>query len=214
MTIAETYALSSWMAAFVRKTISFAIPDTALTAQREAYLRMALAFTPPRPPGVSSQDSQIGPPESSLSIRRYQPAGLPPASGWPAVLYLHGGGFILGDLDSHDFITAALCNSLGAVVIALDYRLAPEHPFPAAFEDSLAVWHSIQSDAERLQVDSRRIALVGDSAGGNLAAALCLSLRDKDGIQPCGQALVCIPRSRRIKNFSPIWNMPMLPCCP
>lgn len=178
------------MAAFVSKTISFGTPDTAIAAQREAYSRMALAFTPPRPAGVSSQDGLIGPPEQPRPMRRYQPAGPRPARGWPAVLYLHGGSFCLGGLDSHDFITAALCGSLEAVVIALDYRLAPEHPFPAAFEDSQAAWHGIQADAERLQVDPRRIAVVGDSAGGNLAATLCLYLRDQGGIQPCGQALV------------------------
>lgn len=178
------------MAAFVSKTLSFGSPDLAIAVQREAYARMALAFTPARPIGVSSQDGLIGPLGQPLPMRRYQPVGPRPTSGWPAVLYLHGGSFCLGDLDSHDFITAALCASLGAVVIALDYRLAPEHPYPSAVEDSLAAWHGIQADAQRLQVDPRRIAVVGDSAGGNLAATLCQSLRDHGGIQPCGQALV------------------------
>lgn len=190
MPTAKIYALSAPMAAFVSKTLSFGSPDVTIAVQRDAYAHMALAFTPPRPTGVSSQDSFIGPPEQPRPMRRYQPAGPRPASGWPAVLYLHGGSFCLGDLDSHDFITAALCASLDAVVMALDYRLAPEHPYPAAVEDSLSAWHCMQADAQRLQVDPWRIAVVGDSAGGNLAATLCQSLRDQGGIQPCGQALV------------------------
>lgn len=186
----KTYALSSSMAAFISKTLSFASPNMAIVVQREAYSRMARAFTPPRPAGVSSQDGLIGSLGQHRPMRRYQPAGPQPSSGWPAVLYLHGGSFSLGDLDSHDFITAALCASLGAVVIALDYRLAPEYPYPAAVEDSQNAWDNIQADAQRLQIDPRRIAVVGDSAGGNLAATLCQFLRDQGGIQPCGQALV------------------------
>lgn len=190
MTVPFPYALSPSMAAFVRRTQEFTPVAATIAAQRDAYRRMAEAFTPPRPAGVSSVDLNLAGPAAPLPVRRYQPPGLAPAGGWPAVLYCHGGGWSVGDLDSHDFITAALCASLPAVVLAIDYRLTPEHPFPAAFDDCLAAWQGLQRDAAALGIDPRRVALAGDSAGGNLAAAISLAVRDTGGWQPRGQALI------------------------
>jgi acetyl esterase len=186
MSAATVYSLSSAQAAFVHRSQCFASADASIAAQREAYRRMARALTPPRPVGVTSQDLQAG----GVGLRRYRPPGSAPATGWPAVLYCHGGGWSVGDLETHDFITAALCADLTAVVLAVDYRLAPEHPFPAAFDDCLAAWCGVRADAARLGIDPRRIAVAGDSAGANLVAALCLALRDGDHGAPCGQALV------------------------
>lgn len=119
-----------------------------------------------------------------VSCRLYRPA--PHA---PVVVQLHGGGFVEGGLDSHDAVCHRLAISSGWAVLALDYRLAPEHPYPAALEDAEAVIDDLPDAAQRLQVDTNRIALVGDSAGGNLVAALTLRERDGRGEVPTRFAL-------------------------
>jgi acetyl esterase/lipase len=106
------------------------------------------------------------------------------------LLYLHGGGFVFGGLDSHDDICAEICDRARVVVVAVGYRLAPEHRFPAAFEDCLAVFEAIADGHMALGLDPRRILMGGDSAGGNLAAALCLKLRDEGRSMPLGQILI------------------------
>lgn len=178
------------LADFVARTNELASCDGDLPAQRAAYKRMCLAFTPARPAGVVATDLTLSIDGSAVPVRRYLPQGKAPLTGWPCLLYFHGGGWVFGDLDSHDFITAALTATLRAAVIAVDYRLAPEHPFPAAFDDSLTAWRAVQAEHAALGLDPRRVAVAGDSAGGNLAAALCLALRDISQPTPCGQALI------------------------
>ncbi len=109
----------------------------------------------------------------------------------PTVVYLHGGGWVTGSLDSHDAACRSLCADGGVTVVAVDYRMAPEHPFPAALEDTTAVVTALQ-DGEPVAgtpVDTDRIVISGDSAGGNLAAAACLWLRGNDRPQPALQQL-------------------------
>lgn len=180
------YPVSPEMSDFIEKTLSFSVASQDIADQRRAYSRMCEAFTPTRPSGLEVKDFTL----AGVAVRSYRPQQLSPDHPAPCVMYLHGGGWVVGDLDSHDFLTAALAVDLNAVVIAVDYRLAPEHPFPAAFGDCLAVWHGLQITAQRLDIDPRRIAIAGDSAGGNLAAAVCLALRDAGERQPVGQVLV------------------------
>ncbi|WP_338524709.1 alpha/beta hydrolase [Pseudomonas batumici] len=180
------YPLSPELSAFVARTLDFNSPDSTINGLRIGYSTMCRAFTPARPAGISVNDELIG----QVPVRQYRPTSTPPANGWPGVVYLHGGGWVVGDLDSHDFITAELASRLNAVVIAVDYRLAPEHPFPAAFDDCLAVWRGVQASAPSRQLDPHRMAIAGDSAGGNLAAAVCLALRDAGQAQPVLQALI------------------------
>jgi acetyl esterase len=180
------YRLSPAMAEFVALTLSFTAQEPGLNGMREAYSRMCVAFTPERPAGLSVIDLAV----AGVPVRCYRPAGTAPENGWSCVVYLHGGGWVVGDLESHDFLTAALAADLSAVVIAVDYRLAPEFPFPAAFDDCLAVWRAVQQQSSELGVDPQRVAIAGDSAGGNLAAAVCLALRDAGEAQPKGQALL------------------------
>lgn len=187
MSVAREYPLSAGMRAFVAATRAFACADPAPAAQRSAYARMAAAFTPPRPPGLQVRDLIL---PGGAPLRRYRPPCARPAAGWPAILFLHGGGWMLGGLDSHDFLCAELAARLGVLVLALDYRLAPEQPFPAALEDSLAAWRALRDGALDEPIDATRLAVLGDSAGGNLAAALCLALRDAAEAQPCLQALI------------------------
>lgn len=102
-----------------------------------------------------------------------------PAPGvLPIVLFLHGGGWVLGDLDSHDALCRHVAQAAGAAVIAVDYRLAPEHPFPAAVEDAMAALRWVAVEASGLGLDGSRIAAMGDSAGGNLVAVLALMASD------------------------------------
>ncbi|WP_320672911.1 alpha/beta hydrolase [Patulibacter defluvii] len=119
-------------------------------------------------------DGAAGP----LDARLYRPGGIRnPAGTWqpvaerpPLIVFLHGGGFVLGDLDSHDALCRLLCRRMGAVVLAVAYRLAPEHPWPAAPDDALAAWRWAVAHAAELGADPDRIGVAGDSAGGNLSA--------------------------------------------
>ncbi|WP_349734682.1 alpha/beta hydrolase [Pseudomonas jessenii] len=178
------YPLSEQMTAFVDKTLSFNSTDSSITGLRQAYSEMCRAFTPPRPAGLYVVDFEL----AGVAVRSYQPPVSPSAGGVPCIVYLHGGGWVVGDLDSHDFICAELASTLGVLVIAVDYRLAPEHPFPAAFDDCLKVWRALRTGPFRL--DPARTLVAGDSAGGNLAAALCLALRDAGEPVPCAQVLI------------------------
>lgn len=173
------------MAAFVARTEAYypASANAAPVAEnRAAYDRMCAAFREPYPPGVSAADEWLDAeaPARRLAVRHHLPAA--PRTG-AVLLYLHGGGFVLGGLHSHDDVCADLCAGAGVEVASLDYRLAPEHPYPAALDDAEAAHR-------RLARDGRRVVVGGDSAGGTLAAALCLRLRRLGLPQPAGQVLI------------------------
>ena len=180
------YPISPQLAAFVANTESFTSDDSSLAGLRENYDRMCRAFTPPRPESLLIEDFSLG----GVGVRSYQPDAPTPTGGWPCLLYMHGGGWAVGGLDSHDFICFELATALQVLVIAIDYRLAPEHPFPAAYEDCRGVWQAIQAGEGSHRINLKRLAVVGDSAGGNLAAALCLGLRDDGQPLPCAQVLI------------------------
>lgn len=132
------------------------------------------------PPATIAEmrDVTIDGPGGALALRLYRGAGTPEGRPLPCLLYLHGGGWVLGNLDSHDGICCTLANEAACWVVAVEYRLAPEHPFPAAVEDSEAALRWIAANAPALGIDADRIAVGGDSAGGNLAAVLALMSRD------------------------------------
>ena len=125
--------------------------------------------------------------DGEIPIRVYTPAA---ASPRPALVFFHGGGWVLCDLDTHDVQASALARRSGAVVVSVDYRLAPEHRFPAAVTDSYAATVWVAQNADRLGIDPRRISVGGDSAGGNLVAVVALKSRDEDGPAIALQALV------------------------
>jgi acetyl esterase len=119
-------------------------------------------------------------PDGELTVRIYRPLGAAPGP-LPAVVFFHGGGWVLCDLDSHDGLCRALANEAGCVVVAVDYRLAPEHPFPAAPDDCFAALRWLAAHGGEVGVDTTRLAVAGDSAGGNLAAVVALRARDEGG---------------------------------
>jgi acetyl esterase len=167
---------------------SFPVPDEATTADelRAAVHAAAGGVLPSDPEPVAHvEDRTVG----DVPIRVYRPASAP-ATGAPAVVFTHGGGYVLCDLDSHDGICRALANASGVVVVAVDYRLAPEHPFPAPTEDGFAVLQWLAASAGSLGVDPARLGVVGDSAGGGLVAALALMARDRGGPELKLQVLV------------------------
>jgi acetyl esterase len=133
------------------------------------------------------RDLKIPGPAGEIPIRVYTPKVQSPA---PALIYFHGGGWVLGDLESHDHVCRTLANSASCVVLSVDYRLAPEHKFPAAVHDSYAATQWIADHADELDVDRSRIAVGGDSAGGNLAAVVSHIARDRGGPAIAYQLLI------------------------
>jgi acetyl esterase len=113
---------------------------------------------------------------SRFTVREYQP-DVPREGPLPALVYLHGGGWSIGDLETHDVLCRSLCQQAGMVVVAVDYRMGPESPFPAAYQDAMAAFLWVCSRANTLGIDLERVAIGGDSAGGNLAAAVSIGLR-------------------------------------
>ena len=122
--------------------------------------------------------------EMAIRIYRAKPGTL------PVLMYVHGGGFVVGNLDTHDPPLRELAHQSGCAVIAVDYRLAPEHPFPAALDDALAALRWVQDNAAALGLDAQKIAMGGDSAGGNLTAAACHVLQKTGGQLPVAQLLI------------------------
>jgi acetyl esterase/lipase len=143
--------------------------------QRKHFVELAAAVPAPDTSGMDVEDHLV-PGDPAVPVRVYRPHG---AQG--AVVWLHGGGFVMGDLDTEHPWAARLAGSSGAVVISVGYRLAPEHPFPAALDDAYAVLVWAAGNAGRLGLDPERIAVGGHSAGGGLAAALALRARDTQG---------------------------------
>ena len=137
-------------------------------------------------PLAGVRDQAIPGPGGDLGLRIYTPVG---AGAHPLIVYFHGGGYVTGDLDTQDMIARALCAGASAVTVSVDYRLAPEHPFPAAPEDAYAALQWAAAAAGDLGADPRRLVLAGDSAGANLAAATALMSRDRGGPQARAQLL-------------------------
>lgn len=159
--------------------------DDARAAQRAASIRLG----GPVEQVASAVDRAAG----EVQVRVYRPRGAAAGAILGGVLYLHGGGWVCGDLDTHDRLCRALANRSGAAVIAVDYRLAPEHPFPAGLDDGLAALAWTRENAAGIGVDPRRLAVAGDSAGGNLAAVIALRDRDAGGAPPLRFQLLVYP---------------------
>jgi len=154
-------------------------PYEAMTPQ-EARRQTALGSCfMERPPEVLAwEDREIPGPQGSLRIRHYRPSA---AAVLPVVVFFHGGGWVMGSIETHDGYCRQLANASGWAVVSVDYRLAPEHKFPAGLEDAHAATSWVSEHAAEIGVDPQRITVAGDSAGGNLAAAVPLLARDRGG---------------------------------
>jgi acetyl esterase len=147
---------------------------TLSPAQARRFYLERRSFSQPAAPEMASVSALPAP----VPMRMYRPLGSPEAMPLPLLVYFHGGGWTIGDLDTHDVLCRQLANASGCAVASVDYRLGPEHRFPAAVDDCLAATRWLHAQADALNVDAQRIGVGGDSAGGNLAAVVALGLRD------------------------------------
>lgn len=142
----------------------------------------------PRDPSVTVENRTIPGPAGALPVRFYQPAE--PHGALPVVVFFHGGGWVVGSIASHDAMCRRLCSQSRCVLLSVEYRLAPEHKYPAAVNDAFAATQWAANHGREIGGDPARIAVAGDSAGGNLAAAVCLMARDRGGPAIAAQVLI------------------------
>ena len=140
---------------------------------RQLFRETRPASTPPAPEIGAVSDLRA----DHIPFRLYRPKGVPASAPLPALIFFHGGGWVIGDLETHDVLCRQLTAAAGISVVNVDYRLAPEHRYPAAVEDAWAAVRWVEKHAAELAIDSARLAVGGDSAGGNLAAVVALLAR-------------------------------------
>jgi acetyl esterase len=158
---------------------------------RESYLAARFVSNPEPPELKSAEPLTIPAPQGLVPARIYTPKILRNTNGLaPCLVFFHGGGWTIGNLDSHDVVCRKLADEGQLIVISVDYRLAPEHKFPAAIDDAIASTKWIAANSKQLGIDASRLMVGGDSAGGNLAAAVAISARDGNGPAIAAQLLI------------------------
>ena len=158
---------------------------------REYYLNARFVSNPEPPELESDKPLSIPAPHGVLPARIYTPRKLRKTNGLaPCLVFFHGGGWVIGNLDSHDVVCRMLAHEGELIVISVDYRLAPEHKFPAAADDAVTATKWVATNAAQLGIDAGHLLVGGDSAGGNLAAVVALAARDSDGPELAGQVLI------------------------
>ena len=210
------YAFDPELAAFIDS-----IPSTDITDLATARAGLAAMLEPLNADvdtsGLRIVDHDVPGPDGAppVLVRVYCPDAPAPSGGRPALLDIHGGGFVLGDITMQHGIAAIVARELGAVVAVVEYRLAPEHPFPAGVEDCYAALRWLHDEASTLGVDTARVAVGGQSAGGGLAAAVALLARDRGGPPLCFQLLGIPELDHRLETTSmrtfvdtPLWHRP------
>lgn len=151
-----------------------------------AYSSRRAFLQPDAPEVFKVEDKVVSYDDVNVPVRIYYPYAARFQNALPGLVYIHGGGWTIGDLDTHDVLCRSLCLQANTVVVSVDYRLGPEHKYPAAFNDTVAAFNWTVAQAASLGIDPSRIAIGGDSAGGNLSAAACIGLRDQksSAVQP------------------------------
>src|SRR6478736_6777077 len=156
---------------------------------RQAVDKMSEDSEADPPPVGEVADGAFAGPGGQIRFRRYRPLGV--AAGTLATLiYYHGGGFVIGTIETHDSTCRRLANKSRCQVISIDYRLSPEHPFPAPIHDGIAAFRNIRDHAAAMGADPKRLAVGGDSAGGAVAAVVCQAMRDAQEQGPAFQMLI------------------------
>jgi acetyl esterase/lipase len=161
--------------------------NTLSVAEARAQYEARIPLMAPAAAIGSVSERTIAGPGGPLALRIYRPQG---DGAFPLLVFFHGSGFVLCSLDTHDGMCRNLCAGAQCIVVSVDYRLAPEHKFPAGLDDCVFATRWVADHAHELNGDTTRIAIGGDSAGGNLAAAAALRLRDEGGPPLCGQLLI------------------------
>lgn len=169
-----------------RLRVNAAIGGRAVAKERANMDAQAQLLAPTTQHAVETRALQVAGAAGKLPARLYRPAGVADTAG--ALVFYHGGGFVIGSLDSHDGVCRALAERAACVVISVDYRLAPEHPAPACGNDAIAAFRDIAARAVELDIDPARLAVGGDSAGANLSAVVAQATRGQD-VAPCFQLL-------------------------
>jgi acetyl esterase len=159
--------------------------------RRSALANLADMFDPPGTVEIGGVRDHLMPvSDGHISLRIYSPLGAP-ARMLPGILFFHGGGWVAGSLETHDGLSRRLCNETGCRVIAVDYRLAPDHPFPYGLADAVSSLKYVTANPKLFGIDPARLGVAGDSAGGTLAAVLCRIARDAGGPAIAFQLLLC-----------------------
>ena len=156
------------------------IYEIDVATAREGVRQMIRALDSREVPIGRVEAIRVAGAEGQLPARVYTPIAAG-ANGVPVLIFFHGGGWVLGDLDTYDTLCRGLAAAAGCKVVSVDYRLAPEHPFPAAIEDAYAAVKWVEANAPAIGVDANKIAIGGDSAGGNISAVVCQMARQKNG---------------------------------
>ncbi len=187
---AEGLSADAWAVARVVDVLDRGPKATTVGQMRFETELLSAAVAAPRPRGLEIRDLDLDPAGEggALPARLYRPLSAP--SNGPLMVFFHGGGWAVGSIQSHDRACALLACESGVKVLSVEYRLAPEHPFPAAADDALRAWKSVIADPDRFGAESGQIAVGGDSAGGNLAAVLCQDLKREGLEQPTLQLLI------------------------
>ena len=168
------------------------VPPTHTLAPAEArqlYRDRRFYTQPPAPPVAEVRELEAEGPHGTIPLRLIRPQGAT-GGALPVLVYFHGGGWVIGDLDTHDTLCRELANASGCAVVAVDYRMGPEHRFPAAVDDCIAATYWVARHARALGLDPARLAVGGDSAGGNLAAVVAQAARDAGDLPIAFQLLI------------------------
>jgi len=195
-------SLHPQVAALLERAAASLLPpyyEVPAAVARRLYRDTRAALTPD-PQAVESVRLLLTP--GPVPVRAYRPAGAGREEILPALVYLHGGGWVIGDLDTHDVVCRALANGARCAVFSVEYRKAPETPFPAAVEDCFSALQFISENSKKLKVNRSKIAVGGDSAGGNLAAVLALMARDAGGPAISFQLLIYPATDQRLGHPS------------
>lgn len=178
------------IAAILRESAAAGLPDATtlpIAAARAQLTAASLAWNVDLPELPAVADRSMAGPAGAIRLRHFRPRA---GARLPLIVYLHGGGWTFGSVDTHNRLMRLLALAADAAVIGVDYRLAPEHPYPAPLEDCVAAIRWVRGHADQLEVDALRTVLAGDSAGANLALASLLALRDAKEPLPKGAALL------------------------